>query len=119
MGTAFLTCDECGVAPSYKEAVLHAREDETRVTRAFSGRPARGIVNRFMREVDDADAVLPYPHQNAVTRPLRTAAAAQDRPEFLSLWAGQGARLARRQPAAALVRALVDEMERTLERLGA
>ena len=121
MGTAFLTTDECGVAPAYKAAVLQAHADGTRVTRAFSGRPARGIVNRFLTEVE-ADpapgAVLPYPYQNALTRPLRTAAAERDRPEFLSLWAGQGARLARREPAAALVRRLAHEMDATLRALG-
>lgn len=106
MGTAFLTCDEAGVAEAHKAAILAARPQETRVTRAFSGRPARGIVNRFMIEIeaeDAADAILPFPLQNALTRPLRSAAAEQGRAEFLSLWAGQGLGLARRQPAAALL----------------
>jgi nitronate monooxygenase len=121
MGTAFLVADECGIAEAYKQAVLGAREDATRVTRAFSGRPARGIVNRFMTEVESADpeAILPYPHQNALTRPLRNAATAQGRAEFLSLWAGQGVRLARRMPAAALVREIADDMRTVIERLGA
>ncbi|MFN2567484.1 MAG: NAD(P)H-dependent flavin oxidoreductase [Gemmatimonadaceae bacterium] len=122
MGTAFLTCDECGVAPAYKDAVLHAREDETQVTRAFSGRPARGIVNRFMTEVEsveDAGAILPYPHQNTLTRPLRAAAARQNRAEYLSLWAGQGVRLARRLPAAELVRRLAAEVDEARRRVGA
>jgi nitronate monooxygenase len=64
MGTAFLTCHEAGVPAAYKEAILTAREDQTRVTRAFSGRPARGIVNRFMREIESEngeDAILPFP----------------------------------------------------------
>jgi nitronate monooxygenase len=122
MGTAFLTTDECGIAESYKAAILSAREDGTRITRAFSGRPARGIVNRFMREIEDAadpGAILPYPHQNALTRPLRTAAAQQERAEFLSLWAGQGVRLARRLPAAELIRQLAAEMDETLDQLRA
>jgi nitronate monooxygenase len=110
LGTAFLTCAEAGVADVYKDAILHAAETDTRVTRAFSGRPARGIVNRFMREVDAGDAAIaPFPLQNALTRPLRSAAAQQGRAEFLSRWAGQGAPLARRQPAAALVARLVAE----------
>ena len=101
MGTAFLTCHESGAPESYKQAVLGTREHQTRVTRAFSGRPARGIVNRFMEEVESvAGAILPYPLQNALTRPLRASAAKQDRSEFLSLWAGQGLRLARRESAA-------------------
>jgi nitronate monooxygenase len=118
MGTAFLTCHESGAPESYKRAILQAREHQTRVTRAFSGRPARGIVNRFMEEVESrAGAVLPYPLQNALTRPLRTSAAKQDRAEFLSLWAGQGLRLARRESAGELMRRLGGESEDTIRRL--
>jgi nitronate monooxygenase len=120
MGTAFLTCDEAGVPGAYKDAILTAHETETRITRAFSGRPARGIANRFMNEVesgDSADAILPFPVQNALTRPLRTAAAKQGRAEFLSLWAGQGVRMARRQPAAELVARIAKEAEASIERL--
>src|SRR6266446_3672380 len=120
MGTAFLTCDEAGVPEAYKAAIIGAREHDTRITRAFSGRPARGIVNRFMLEVEragGADAILPFPLQNALTRPLRTAAARQGRAEFLSLWAGQASRLARRQKAAALVARLADEAEAAVARL--
>jgi len=121
MGTAFLTCDEAGVPGAYKDAILKAHETETRITRAFSGRPARGIVNRFMKEVgwgDSADAILPFPVQNALTRPLRTAAARQGRAEFLSLWAGQGVRMARRQPAAELIARIAKEAEASIQRLG-
>jgi len=122
MGTAFLTCDEAGVPEAHKEAILKAREHETRLTRAFSGRPARGIVNRFMTEVDRADApeaILPYPLQNALTRPVRNAAAKQGRGEYLSLWAGQGVRLARRQAAADLIARLAEETEAVVRRLAA
>jgi len=59
MGTAFLTCDEAGIPEAYKAAIIGAREHDTRITRAFSGRPARGIVNRFMLEVDRAGAPTP------------------------------------------------------------
>ena len=92
LGTAFLTCTESGVAEVYKDAILHAAETGTRITRAFSGRAARGIVNRFMSEADQAGAaaIAPFPLQNALTRPLRSAAAKQGRAKFLSLWAGQG-----------------------------
>jgi nitronate monooxygenase len=122
MGTAFLTCNEAGVPDAYKEAILKAREDQTRITRAFSGRPARGIVNRFMTEVESdgaSDVILPFPIQNALTRPLRAAAAKQGRAEFLSLWAGQGVRLARRQSAAELVARLANETEAAVARLQA
>jgi nitronate monooxygenase len=120
MGTAFLTCDEAGIPEAYKQAIVTTREDATRLTRAFSGRPARGIVNRFMTEVERGgvgDAILPFPLQNTLTRPLRAAAARQGRAEFLSLWAGQGVRLARRQPAAGLVARLAKETEAAVARL--
>lgn len=118
MGTAFLTTDEAGIPEVYKAAILEAREDETRVTRAFSGRPARGIANRFMDEAEgEAGAILPYPLQNELTRSLRTAAARQGKKDFLSLWAGQGLRLARRQPAGELVARLAEETEAVIRRL--
>jgi nitronate monooxygenase len=123
MGTAFLTTDEAGVPAAYKEAIFAASGADTRLTRAFSGKPARGIVNRVMREVDAAadgmpDVILPFPRQNALTRPLRAAAAKAGRSEFLSLWAGQGLGLARREPARALVERLAREVDAALERLG-
>ncbi|HEY6306272.1 MAG TPA: nitronate monooxygenase [Candidatus Angelobacter sp.] len=119
MGTAFLTCDESGVPDAYKQAILNAHEDQTRVTRAFSGRPARGIINRFMKEIDSAqeEAIQHFPLQNALTRPLRKAAAEHGRAEFLSLWAGQGVRLARRQSAQELIARLVQEIEENIAAL--
>jgi nitronate monooxygenase len=122
LGTAFLTCEETGVPDAYKQAILDAHEDQTRVTRAFSGRPARGIVNRFMREFEvpwwpHHFSVLPFPLQNALTRPLRTAAARQGRAEFLSLWAGQGVRMARRMNAADLVATLAEETDAAIRKL--
>ena len=114
LGTAFLTCDEAGIPDAYKKAIQLAHEDHTRVTRCFSGRPARGIVNRFMSEMESAgsaETILPFPLQNTLTRPLRSAAAQQGRAEFLSLWAGQGVRMARQEPAGKLVARLVRETE--------
>jgi nitronate monooxygenase len=115
LGTAFLTCDESGIPEAYKQAILNAQEDQTRITRAFSGRPARGIMNRFMSEMDSAqeEVIQQFPLQNALTRPLRKAAAEHGRAEFLSLWAGQGVRLARRQSAAELVARLAREIDNT------
>lgn len=122
MGTAFLTCEEAGVPESYKAALLSAGASDTRLTSAFSGKPARGVVNRFMTEVefdaaDDSDGILPFPYQNALTRPIRAAAAQQDRAEFLSLWAGQGVGLSRRRSAAELIDELMRELQATLNRL--
>lgn len=117
MGTAFLACEESGAHPEFKRAVLAATEDETAVTRAFSGRDARGIKNRFMTEVDAREGeIASYPVQNALTRDVRAAAQKQDRPEFMSLWAGQGVRLACSTTAAELVKSVVEGAEAALTR---
>jgi len=117
MGTAFLTTDEAGATDVYRQAILDAGEADTRITTAFSGRAARGIVNRVMTEVDAGGAVLPFPYQNALTRQLRSAAATQHKAEYLSLWAGQGVGMARQMAAAALMSRLVDEMQEAVQRL--
>jgi nitronate monooxygenase len=105
MGTAFLATPESGISPAYKQALLNAKEDQTVLTRAFSGRLARGIRNRFSEEMRAFEHDLPpYPIQNALTRDIRQAAAKQHRPEFLSLWAGQGVGLIQARPAADLIR---------------
>jgi len=72
-----------------------------------------------MEATGPEDHILPFPHQNALTRPLRTAAAKQGRAEYLSLWAGQGVRLARRSSAAALVARLAAETDEALAGLAA
>jgi nitronate monooxygenase len=110
LGTAFLACPESGASDVYKRAILAAKEDTTVVTRAFSGRPARGLRNAFMASVDGHEIILPYPLQNALTRPMRNAAAQQGLPDYLSLWAGQGVARARAMPAGDLVAELVREM---------
>ena len=119
LGTAFLACNEAGTPQSYKERLLAASEDATAITRAYSGRPARGILNTFMREVErpDGPPILPFPLQNGLTRPMRNAAGKAGESELQSLWAGQGLRLIRRLPAAELVRRLVAEMAEVRRRL--
>ena len=106
MGTAFLACPESGAHEGYKKAVLGATEEETTVTRAFSGKAARGLKNRFTEEMAEA-AVAGYPVQNAHTRDIRAAAASADRTQFMSLWSGQAPRLARSVPAAEVVEGAV------------
>jgi nitronate monooxygenase len=111
MGTAFLPCPESGASAVYKQALLAARADTTMVTRAFSGRPARGLKNDFMRKfVGRDEIILPFPQQNSLTKPMRKAAGQQGDTQFLSLWAGTGVARSRSLPAAELVRALVEEM---------
>lgn len=111
LGTAFLVSPECGASPAYKNAVLNAKSDTTVITRAFSGRPARGLRNEFIARLEGREAaILPFPLQNSLTRPMRAAAARRGEAGFLNLWAGQGVTRARSLPAGELVRALVEEM---------
>jgi nitronate monooxygenase len=110
LGTAFLACPESGAPPAHKAAIRTARDDGTMLTRAFSGRLARGVTNGFAQAMrGHEDELLPYPAQNNLTRPMRTAAARQGNADCLSLWAGQAAPLARELPAADLVAQLLDE----------
>ncbi|WP_041468379.1 nitronate monooxygenase family protein [Geobacillus sp. C56-T3] len=110
LGTAFLRCPESGAHPLHKQALADPRFAKTAVTRAFTGRPARGLVNRFMAEYR-AMAPAAYPHVHHMTKPLRAAAAKAGDPEGMSLWAGTGYRLARELPAAELVEELKRELE--------
>lgn len=88
-GTAFLLAKEAGTSKPYRKALLSKDSVRTKTTRAFSGRLARGIENRFMTEMDKSSAdILPFPVQNAFTRDIRKKAAELDRSEFLTLWAG-------------------------------
>ncbi len=114
MGTAFLTTRECGALPTYKQAVLEASDNSTSLTRAFSGRWARGIRNRFMEQSESSEA-LSYPWQNTLTGPMRAAAARKSDREYLSLFAGQGARLARAMPVAELMDALEREIREAIK----
>jgi nitronate monooxygenase len=107
LGTAFLPCPESGASDAYKQAILAAKEDTTVVTRAFSGRPARGLKNAFIERLEERYLILPYPLQNALTRSMRSAAAQQGVPDYLSLWAGQGVARARAMPAGELVARLL------------
>ena len=100
-GTAFLRCPESGAHPAYKAALADPRLADTAVTRAFSGRPARGLVNSFMTDHQDAPAA--YPEINNATRPIRAAAAAAGDVDRMSLWAGAGFRAATTRPAGEVV----------------
>lgn len=118
MGTAFLTCNESGAGTSHKRAVLESAETHTVITAAFSGKPARGIDNRFTREMQEFERQLPpYPIQNALTKKLRKEAGIQGNPEFMSLWSGQSPRLSRDISAKDLLESIVTQVEETLGRL--
>ncbi|MFI5620207.1 nitronate monooxygenase [Streptomyces sp. NPDC051567] len=112
LGTAFLTCPESGADPLHKAALTDPLFVRTELTRAFSGRPARGLVNRFMRE-HGPYAPAAYPQVHHLTSGLRKAAAAAGDPQGMALWAGQGHRLARTLPAGKLVEVLAAELAET------
>ncbi|MFI8822759.1 NAD(P)H-dependent flavin oxidoreductase [Streptomyces sp. NPDC053431] len=102
IGTGFLAARESGASPAHRRALGTPEARTTVLTRLFSGRTARGIPNRFVREMAaHEEHVPPYPLQNVLMRPIRRAAAEQERPEYLNLWAGQAAGLSRPGVAAA------------------
>jgi nitronate monooxygenase len=103
MGTAFLLASESMVSPPWRRAIESAGDDATALTRAFSGRYARGIENDFMRAMKDVD-VPAYPVQNRLTQPLRTGAAVAGDPSVMSLWAGQAVKLVTPGEAGELVK---------------
>jgi nitronate monooxygenase len=110
LGTAFLCCDEAGTHPLWKRKLLEEPALETALTVAFSGRPARGLRNRFMDEMAPfAGDVPPYPIQNALTASLRARAGQTGDADHMSLWAGQAHALVRSAPAAQIVQQLVAE----------
>jgi nitronate monooxygenase len=111
IGTAFMRCPEAGTAAAHRAAL--ATRAPTRLTRAFTGRRARGIANRFLRE-HSAQAPVAYPEVHHATAPLRAAGRAAGDPEVLNLWAGQAHELARDLPAAELVAALAAEARERL-----
>jgi nitronate monooxygenase len=104
VGSAFMLCPEAGTSPAHRRALATRRP--TSLTRAFSGRLARGIRNEFMDEHDEA-APIAYPEVHYLTAPLRQAARARGDAEQINLWAGQAHRLAQARPAGEVVSQLV------------
>ncbi|MEU5835880.1 nitronate monooxygenase [Streptomyces diacarni] len=116
LGTAFLVTPESGADPLHKQAMTNPTFTRTEFTRAFSGRAARGLVNRFLRE-HGPYAPAAYPQVHYLTAGLRKAAAKAGDPQAMALWAGQGHRLARELPAGQLVEVLVAEIAAAREAL--
>jgi NAD(P)H-dependent flavin oxidoreductase YrpB (nitropropane dioxygenase family) len=118
LGTAFLGCPEAAVAGPWLASLETAEAEATLVTEALSGKPARGICNRYIEDLEAVDeALLPYPAQYSVSRELRKEAAKRGDPSFMAMWAGQGVGLFRRQPAAEFVSRLVADSQQLINRL--
>ncbi|WP_299087255.1 nitronate monooxygenase [uncultured Metabacillus sp.] len=116
MGTQFLTSKESGIHHIYKQALSSSTEESTVLTKSFSGRPARGIQNEFITEFEKTGVPpLPFPSQNTLTADIRKAAAAQNNPNYMSLWSGQGTRLLKEdKPAEKIIKEVLAEMEESL-----
>ncbi|MCK5366550.1 MAG: nitronate monooxygenase [Gammaproteobacteria bacterium] len=115
MGTAFLSCPEAKVSEMHRNALRHAGDQDTRLTRAFSGRPARARNTRYIDAMAEHRRPVPaFPRMYGFTNPLRQAAAAEDDPNFQFLLYGQAAALNRELPAAELVETLVAEAQEVL-----
>ena len=107
MGTAFITTTESGAPPAYKEALLKRSGPPTVLTKAFTGKLARAVMNPFIKEFEGG-SVPPYPIQHFLTHPLRTLAAREGCSDLIALWAGQGYPLCRALSAKELIDELRD-----------
>jgi nitronate monooxygenase len=117
IGTAYLRCPESKVTQRARTALAQARDDSTVITNVMTGRPARGVANRAMREIGPVSPDAPaFPHAATAFGPLKIAAEKLGKTDFTNLWAGQAVRLGREMPAADLTRALAGA---ALARLGA
>ncbi|MGL4323021.1 MAG: NAD(P)H-dependent flavin oxidoreductase [Beijerinckiaceae bacterium] len=115
IGTAYLLSEEAVTSAPWRARIENAGDDATRLTRAFSGRTARGLDNAFMQAMRPVeDTVAPYPVQNALTQELRAAAAKAGSSDAISLWAGQSVALARSGSAAAITQTLWREAQQAL-----
>jgi len=107
IGTAYLRCPESKVIAPARAALAQATDETTVITNVMTGRPARGVANRVMREVGPISPDAPlYPHAATALGPLKAAAEKLGRVDFTNLWAGQAVRMGREMPAAELTRAL-------------
>ncbi|WP_025027057.1 NAD(P)H-dependent flavin oxidoreductase [Caldalkalibacillus mannanilyticus] len=113
MGTAFLTCIESGAHELHKEGILNAHEEEIVLTRAFSGKWARGMKNKFIIEMQNEENYFPdFPVQNTLTQSIRKASALQNNQDFMSLWSGQSPRLAKSQTVGTLIKNIMAEAKK-------
>jgi nitronate monooxygenase len=117
IGTAYLFCPEATISPIHRAALRQAKDNQTTLTNVFTGRPARGIVNRIVREVGPLSEIAPaFPLATGAVAPLRSKAEAQGSGEFSPLWSGQAASLGREVPAGELTRQLAAEAFAQMQR---
>lgn len=117
IGTAYLFCPEAAISSAHRRALRTTPDDGTAVTNVYTGRPARGVVNRLIREVGPMSPLAPrFPLASDAVAPLRNTPSGPT--DFAPMWSGQAARLGRDLPAAELTRTLATEAQDLLARLG-
>lgn len=117
MGTAFVTSLESGAKEPHKEAILNSFEEQTVMTSAFSGKPARGIRNEFITIMGKHETELPeYPIQNTLTNTIRREASRQNKSEWMSLWCGQNPRQSKQQSASKMIADIVCQVDGIVEK---
>ena len=118
IGTAYLFCPEAKVSELHRNALRSTRDDDTVLTNVFTGRPARGVINRIVRELGPLSPDAPaFPLAAGALAPIRAAAEAKGSADFTSLWSGQSASLGREMPAGDLTRTLAQEALHRLKAL--
>lgn len=118
IGTAFLFCPEAKPTPPHRAALRAAREGSTVLTNVFSGRPARGLINRAIRELGPISTIVPqFPLASGALAPLHAKAQAQGSGDFSPMLAGQAAALGREAPAGELIKIFVSETQSLLRKL--
>ena len=118
IGTAFLFCPESKITEPHRKALRGATDEATVLTNVMTGRPARGIVNRVMREVGPVSDLAPeFPLAAGALAPLHAKAQAQGSGDFSSMWAGQAAAFGREMPAVQLTRTLAEEAQTLMRRM--
>jgi nitronate monooxygenase len=111
LGTAYLFCPEANVSSLYPQGLAQVADNGTALTNLFSGRPARGILNRFLQESGPtSDAAPAFPYAATLVAPLRAASERAGSMDYMQMWAGQAARLARPQPADEFTRNLAADV---------
>lgn len=108
VGTALITATECGASDVHKKAILQSEEKATTLTKAFTGKYARGLKNKFTEDMKD-ETVAPYPLQHYLTLDIRKESVKQNRPDYLSLWMGENSHLAISASIKEIVATLVSE----------
>jgi nitronate monooxygenase len=119
VGTVFMLTPEAKTSALHRKALKQANDNSTTLTNVFTGRPARGIVNRYIREAGPMSEVAPtFPLAAGASAPMRAAAEAAGSADFTPLWSGQAPTLAREMPAGAVVSRLIEEAGAAVKRLG-